>query len=125
MKIAIAVEGETPESLVADTFEDSACLLIVETDDRSYTVFENPDRPGGSGLGMAQKIIEQDCEALISGTIEKTGIRGAGPGSGHAVRGNGVPCHGGAWSDGGLSTGSDSCAERRAMGSPQSRQRGL
>lgn len=71
MKIAVAINGNTLESLVAEAFENSTSLLIVETEDMSYEGFENPESAGGSGLAMAKKIFEQDCEALISGTIEE------------------------------------------------------
>jgi len=70
MKIAISANGNTLNDIVPEEFEKSPYLLIVETDDMSYEVFPNPD-PDGLGLEMAEKIVEEDCEALISGTIEK------------------------------------------------------
>jgi predicted Fe-Mo cluster-binding NifX family protein len=71
MKIAIATNGNTLENLVAEEFEKSAFLLIVETDDLSYKVHPNEERIGGSGLAMAKKVIECDCEAAITGSIEQ------------------------------------------------------
>lgn len=71
MKVAVAINGNTLEDLVAEEFEKSACLLIVETDDLSYEVYQNQEQIDGSGLAMAQKVFDEDCEALISGSIEK------------------------------------------------------
>ena len=71
MKIAIAASGSTLENLVPDTFEESAFLLIVETDDGSYEAFKNPEVEGSAGLAMTMEILKHDCEALISGSIEK------------------------------------------------------
>lgn len=71
MKIAIAANGDSPVSQVPEKFEESAYLLIVETDDGSYNVFKNPEGQGDSGLPMTQEIVKQDCEALISGSIEE------------------------------------------------------
>ena len=70
MKIAVAANGSTLEDLVPDTFAGSPYLLIVETDDGSYEAFKNPEE-GGAGLGMTREILKHDCEAVISGTIEK------------------------------------------------------
>lgn len=70
MKIAVAAAGRTLEDRVADTFEDSPFLLIVETDDGSCEVFWNPEQ-GGAGLALTREIMRQDCEAVISGSIEK------------------------------------------------------
>jgi predicted Fe-Mo cluster-binding NifX family protein len=43
----------------------------VETDDGSYEVFRNPEGEGSAGLAMTMEILKHDCEALISGSIEK------------------------------------------------------
>jgi predicted Fe-Mo cluster-binding NifX family protein len=71
MKIAVAAKGSTLEDMIPDTFEESAFLLIVETDDGSYEAFKNPEVEGGAGLGMTREILKHDCEALISGSIGK------------------------------------------------------
>ncbi len=71
MKIAVAANGGTLESLVPGTFEESAFLLIVETDDGSYEAFKNPEGQGSAGLAMTREILKHDCEVLISGSIEK------------------------------------------------------
>jgi predicted Fe-Mo cluster-binding NifX family protein len=75
MKIAVAANGSTLEDLVPGTFEESPYLLIVETDDGSYEAFKNPEEGGGAGLAMTREIIKRDCEALISGTIEKPAFK--------------------------------------------------
>jgi len=71
MKIAIAADGATMDSLVPDNFEESAFLLVVETDDGSFEAFKNPEGQGGAGMAMTREILKQDCEAVISGSIEK------------------------------------------------------
>ena len=71
MKIAIAADGSTLEAMIPETFEESLFLLIVETDDGSYETFKNQPAKEGAGLAMVKEIMNHDCEALISGTIEK------------------------------------------------------
>lgn len=71
MKIAIAANGATLENLIPDTFEESAFLLIVETDDGSFEAFKNPEGQGSIGMAMTREILKQDCEAVICGSIEK------------------------------------------------------
>ncbi len=75
MKIAIAANGNTLEDLVPGTFEGSPFLLIVETDDGSYEVYRSPTDEGGAGLALTREIIRQDCEAVISGSIEGPAFR--------------------------------------------------
>ncbi len=70
MKIAVAAGGRTLEDRVPDSFEQSPYLLIVETDDGSWEVYQNPEKDG-AGLALTREIINQDCEAVISGSIEK------------------------------------------------------
>lgn len=71
MKIAVAANGNTLEDMIPDTFEESAFLLIVETDDGTYEAFKNPEGRGGAGMAMTREILKQDCEAVICGVIEK------------------------------------------------------
>ena len=71
MKIAVAANGSTLEATIPDTFEESAFLLICETDDGTYEAFKNPQAKGSAGLAMVKELLKHDCEALISGTIEK------------------------------------------------------
>lgn len=69
MKIASATNGNTLEDLVAEEFDNSKFLLIVETENMSFEVFSNAEGRGGSGLTMAKKVIDSNCEAIISGSI--------------------------------------------------------
>lgn len=71
MKIAVAADGNTLESIVADQYEQSAYLLVVETDDLSFEVYPNEERGLNAELGVTQKLLKRNCEALISGSIEQ------------------------------------------------------
>ena len=71
MKIAIAADGNGMNSIIPDQFEAGSYLLIYETDDGSCEVFLNPESSRSTGLAMTEKIIQKDCEALISGSIDK------------------------------------------------------
>lgn len=71
MKIAITANGNTLDNLVAEEFERSDFLLIIETDDLSYRVYANEELKSGSGLAMTKKVIEFNCEAIITGSIEQ------------------------------------------------------
>lgn len=71
MKIAVAVNGNDMDSLVAEYFEKSSHLLIFETDDASFTVFKNDPAADPYGSNMAGLVIGLNCECLITGMIEK------------------------------------------------------
>lgn len=68
MKIAVTANESTMEGTVSETFEGSNFLLVVETDDLSTTVYKKSD---DDGKDYVKKIIESDCELVITGTIEK------------------------------------------------------
>ncbi|NLW91552.1 MAG: hypothetical protein GXY34_08130 [Syntrophomonadaceae bacterium] len=70
MIIALASKGVDLDAPIAEEFEKSPYLLMVETDNMSYEVFQNPELEDGLGLAMAEKVVASDCEAVISGTIE-------------------------------------------------------
>lgn len=55
MKIAIAAGGETLESRIPATFEESGFLLVVETDDGSYEAYTNPEGWTGPGFQWPEK----------------------------------------------------------------------
>lgn len=63
----IAVTADTPalDGAVSATFEDCAYLLIVETDDATFTAYKND---GADAL--ADRIIDADCEAVITGSFQ-------------------------------------------------------
>jgi predicted Fe-Mo cluster-binding NifX family protein len=69
MKIAVATNGNTLEDRVSNEFESSTHLLVVETEDRSFEVYQNDIRSCKTGLEMAKIIKECDCEAVITGSI--------------------------------------------------------
>lgn len=70
MKIGISSNGTNLSHVVAESFEKSKYLLIVETDDSSIEVFENKDLDSDR-IELAQKLIDHDCEAIITGSIEQ------------------------------------------------------
>jgi predicted Fe-Mo cluster-binding NifX family protein len=72
LKIALTTKGKTLESKVSKYFKSCAYLLIVETDDLSIVVFPNNNDNPNTALELAGIIIDQDCEAVITGEIEKT-----------------------------------------------------
>lgn len=68
MKIALTTGGNTLESKVSEEFEESKYLLIVETDDLSFNFYPYDHK---DPVKMAKKIIECNCEAVITGSIEE------------------------------------------------------
>ena len=71
MKIAITVDGKDLKSLISEEFEKTKHLLIVETDDLSFMSYPNDLDHDSQGMIMAKEIIESNCEAVITGTIEE------------------------------------------------------
>jgi predicted Fe-Mo cluster-binding NifX family protein len=67
MKIAVAANGTTLDSLVAKRLEKCTHLLIVTMEDLSLEIFRNDC--AGNGITLAQIINEKDCEAVITGVI--------------------------------------------------------
>ncbi|MEL7567869.1 MAG: NifB/NifX family molybdenum-iron cluster-binding protein [Dehalobacterium sp.] len=68
MKIAFTTDESSIDAIVSKTFEESNYLLVVETDDLSMKIYRKTDN---DGIDYAKKIIEDDCEAVITGTIEE------------------------------------------------------
>lgn len=71
MKIAAAANGGTLEDLIAEKFEQSTHLLIVEMDDYSLEVYPRDNSFGSPESAMVRVIIEKDCEAVITGSIRQ------------------------------------------------------
>lgn len=69
MKIAFTTNESSIDAIVSKTFEGSNFLLVVETDDLSMKIYKKTDN---DGIDYAKKIIEEDCEAVITGTIEES-----------------------------------------------------
>jgi predicted Fe-Mo cluster-binding NifX family protein len=61
MKVAVTAEGRALSSKVYEAFESSPYLIIFETDDESYEVYEE---------NFTDNMIKNECEVLITGTIE-------------------------------------------------------
>lgn len=70
MKIAVATDGNTLTSRVAQEFAKSTYLLIVDMESLDFQAFENDQPKDETGLEMAKIIREYDCEAVITGQIE-------------------------------------------------------
>ncbi|MGI6492071.1 MAG: NifB/NifX family molybdenum-iron cluster-binding protein [Pelotomaculum sp.] len=76
MITAVSSQGKTLRDPVAEKFESSPYLLLVETDDFSQEiigieVIENNVQSDPDGLQIAKTICERDCEVVITGTIEQ------------------------------------------------------
>lgn len=69
MKIAICCETEDASGLVAKDFRVSPFLLMIDVDKNViYHVYGKQDP---ENLVFAEKIVEEDCEAVICGPVEK------------------------------------------------------
>jgi predicted Fe-Mo cluster-binding NifX family protein len=70
VNIAITVDGEVIGSQVSEQFERCKNLLIVNAETMNVTVIPNSDSTEEIvGEQLAQKVVEYDCEAVITGMI--------------------------------------------------------
>lgn len=70
MNIAIAVDGDVVGSQVSKQFESCKSLLIVNAKTMAVTSISNPGSAEDvAGEYLAQKVIDHDCEAVITGLI--------------------------------------------------------
>lgn len=67
MLIAVAADGQSLESLVSQEFNSCRYLLIICMEDMEFKAIENKD--GLLGETLSHKIIEYNCEALITGVL--------------------------------------------------------
>jgi predicted Fe-Mo cluster-binding NifX family protein len=68
----VAADGKNLNSKVSEKFEKCLYLLIVNMDDLSITVIKNDESfEGSSEKSLANEVLKYDCEALITGDIEK------------------------------------------------------
>ena len=69
MRIAITSTGKELESNLDPRFGRAAYILIFETDDMSFEVFDNENAAlgGGAGIQSAQLIAAKGAKALITG----------------------------------------------------------
>jgi len=73
MNIAVAADGEILESQVSEEFSLCLYLLIVHMDDLTTTIIKTAELLGNSPEeSLARKVLEYDCEALITGNINQT-----------------------------------------------------
>jgi len=82
MNIAITVDGDVIGSQVSEQFERCKNLLIVDAETLAVTVIVNSESKGEvAGEQLAQKVVEYDCEAVITGLIRSVAfeaLAGAG-----------------------------------------------
>jgi predicted Fe-Mo cluster-binding NifX family protein len=73
MNIAIAVDGDSLESPVAEQFELCRNLLIVNVDTMDVTTLPNADKSLDlAGQNLAESVLQYNCEAVITGLIRPT-----------------------------------------------------
>lgn len=68
MKIAFTSNEGSLDGIVSERFEEGSFLIIVETDNLSLEVYPKIDE---EGLDFVKKIIDNKCEAIITGSIEE------------------------------------------------------
>ncbi len=67
MKIAVVADGPRRDSIIPAEFEKGAFLLIFEVETDMVSAYPNT----GPDTALARKIVQEDCEAVISGGIGK------------------------------------------------------
>jgi predicted Fe-Mo cluster-binding NifX family protein len=73
MNIAIAVDGDSMESTVAEQFELCRNLLIVNAETMNITTIPNAEKSLDiAGQKLAESVLQYDCEAVITGLIRST-----------------------------------------------------
>ena len=73
MNIAVAADGESLESQVSEKFELCLYMLIVNMNDLTVTIIKTEELSGTSPeKNLARKVLEYNCEAVITGTINQT-----------------------------------------------------
>lgn len=82
MNIAITVDGDVIGSQVSEQFERCKSLLIVNAETMDVTVIANSEsKEEIAGEQLAQKVVEHDCEGVITGLISSVAfelLAGAG-----------------------------------------------
>lgn len=73
MNIAIAVDGASMTSMVAEQLECCTNLIIVNVETEEVKIFPNPEATEEiAGERLAQEILKHNCEAVITGLIKPT-----------------------------------------------------
>jgi predicted Fe-Mo cluster-binding NifX family protein len=71
LKIAIATDGTTFQSMIPFRYEDSSHLLIVNADTKEILQVIDTSVSQDPHEYFAREIIKWDCEAVICGSLEK------------------------------------------------------
>ena len=70
MNIAVSADDKNLDSQVSEQFEQCIYLLIINVDDLSIVVIKNAElHTNSSNENLAKKILEYNCEAVITGTM--------------------------------------------------------
>ncbi len=87
MKIIITTLLPNLESAIDPRFGRGAYFLIIDTDTLAWEALPNPatSTPSGAGIQAAQFVVDQKCEAVISGDF--------GPHAYNALNAAGVAMH--------------------------------
>lgn len=73
MNIGVTADGINLNSNVALDFEQCEYLLIVDVDDLTIkSITENKKHEETEGVKLADEIIKNDCEAVITGKIQSS-----------------------------------------------------
>ena len=67
MYLAMSMDGKTLENNVSQQFETAKYLLVVDTTSLSVSAIENCE--SFSAESLAQKVIDLNCEGIITGAI--------------------------------------------------------
>lgn len=71
MNIAVAADGKSLDSMVSGELKKCLYLLIVNMDNLSITAIKNDElSESPSGENLANEVLKNDCEAIITGKIE-------------------------------------------------------
>ena len=71
MNIAVAADGESLESQVSEEFSLCLYLIIVHIDDLTTTTIIKTKKTSSEEF-LARKVLEFNCEAVITGKIDQT-----------------------------------------------------
>lgn len=75
MNIAVAADGQSLDSQVSEEFGLCLYMLIVNMDDLTVTIIKTEELSGPSPEeNLTRKVLEYNCEAVITGNINQTGL---------------------------------------------------
>jgi predicted Fe-Mo cluster-binding NifX family protein len=87
MKILLTTVAPQLDSDVDPRFGRGAYFLVVDPDTLEWQAFPNPaiSAPGGAGVQASQFVVDQQCDAVISGDF--------GPNAFNALKAAGIPTY--------------------------------